>query len=124
MRIDMGQAHSVNQDGSAVPLVDLRQGNPPRYMMRFARRSAPIRLARPFALSCAGDAIAIYPAGGSTGQLLRHLMARENIRRLLIEIDEETRQDFNVTEEKSGQQCGPLLRRCKPLCPFPILQTI
>ena len=51
-----------------------------------------------------GDVIAIYPVGGSTGQLLRRLVDRENIRSIVIEVSEETREDFTVTEERSGQQ--------------------
>ncbi len=51
-----------------------------------------------------GDVVAIYPAGGSTGQLLQRLMDRENVQSLVIQIAEETREDFTVTEERSGQQ--------------------
>ena len=51
-----------------------------------------------------GNAIAIYPAGGSTGHLLRRLVDGENIESVVIEIAEETREDFTVTEERSGQQ--------------------
>jgi 6-phosphofructokinase 2 len=51
-----------------------------------------------------GDVIAIYPAGGSTGQLLRRLVDREKIQSVVVETAEETREDFTVTEERSGQQ--------------------
>ena len=51
-----------------------------------------------------GDVIAIYSVGGSTGQLLHRLVEREKIQSIVIEIAEETREDFTVTEEKSGQQ--------------------
>ena len=51
-----------------------------------------------------GNAIAIYPAGGSTGHLLRRLVDSENINSVVVEIAEETREDFTVTEERSGQQ--------------------
>jgi 6-phosphofructokinase 2 len=51
-----------------------------------------------------GDVRAIYPAGGSTGQLLHRLVEREGVRGLTIEISEETREDFTVLEEASGKQ--------------------
>jgi 6-phosphofructokinase 2 len=56
----------------------------------------------------------IYPAGGSTGQLLRLLVERDNVGSLTIEIAEETRENFTVLEEKSGSQYrfvlpGPML---------------
>ncbi len=50
------------------------------------------------------DVTAIYPAGGSTGQLLRRLVEQENVRSLAIKVAEETREDFTVLEEKSGHQ--------------------
>ena len=40
----------------------------------------------------------------STGHLLRRLVDGENIDSIVIEIPEETREDFTVTEERSGQQ--------------------
>jgi 6-phosphofructokinase 2 len=51
-----------------------------------------------------GEVSAIYPAGGSTGQLLHRLVEREGVRGLTIEISEETREDFTVLEEASGKQ--------------------
>ena len=51
-----------------------------------------------------GQVVAVYPAGGSTGQLLRRLVDRENIDSLVIDVSEETREDFTVTEERSKQQ--------------------
>ena len=62
-----------------------------------------------------GDAVAVYPAGGSTGQLLRRLVDRENIESVVIEIAEETREDFTVTDERSGQQYRFVLPGA-PLC--------
>ena len=51
-----------------------------------------------------GDVAAIYPAGGTSGQLLRALMDREKVRSLAIPAAEETRQDFTVFEEATHQQ--------------------
>lgn len=50
------------------------------------------------------DVAAIYPAGGSMGQLLRQLVDADAIRSLVIQIAEETRESFTVLEETSGQQ--------------------
>lgn len=47
---------------------------------------------------------AIYPAGGSTGELLQRLVEREGVRSVVIAIAEETREDFTVLEQKSGNQ--------------------
>jgi len=50
------------------------------------------------------EVAAIYPAGGSTGQLLRRLVERENVRSMVTEVADETREDFTVLDEKSGSQ--------------------
>ncbi|WP_045836976.1 1-phosphofructokinase family hexose kinase [Hyphomicrobium sp. 99] len=50
------------------------------------------------------DATAIYPMGGSIGQLLRRLIDAEGIRSLTIPIGGETRESFAVVEEVTGQQ--------------------
>jgi 6-phosphofructokinase 2 len=60
------------------------------------------------------DVTAIYPAGGSTGQLLRRLVESENVRSIAIDVAEETREDFTVAEERTRNQFrfvmpGPLL---------------
>jgi 6-phosphofructokinase 2 len=51
-----------------------------------------------------GDVEAIFPAGGFTGQLLRQLVANENISTRAIEVEGETREDFSVTELSTTQQ--------------------
>jgi 6-phosphofructokinase 2 len=51
-----------------------------------------------------GDVRAIYPAGGTAGQLLRHLMDGEGVQSLAIQTSEETREDFTVFEETTKQQ--------------------
>jgi 6-phosphofructokinase 2 len=51
-----------------------------------------------------GDVVAIYPTGGTGGQLLRGLTEREGVRSACIPASEETRQDFTVFEESTGQQ--------------------
>lgn len=51
-----------------------------------------------------GDVEAIFPAGGFTGQLLRQLVANENIPTRAIEVQAETREDFSVTELSTTQQ--------------------
>jgi len=61
-----------------------------------------------------GDVTAIYPAGGTLGQLLRRLVDAEGIPALTPSIAGETREDFTVLEQSSGAQYrfvlpGPLL---------------
>jgi 6-phosphofructokinase 2 len=50
------------------------------------------------------EVAAIYPAGGSTGRLLESLVEREGVRSVAIAIAQETREDFTVMEQKSGNQ--------------------
>ena len=47
---------------------------------------------------------AIFPTGGPTGELLLRLVERENVRNIAIKIAEETREDFTILEERSGNQ--------------------
>jgi 6-phosphofructokinase 2 len=51
-----------------------------------------------------GEVTAVYPRGGLTGQLLDRLVEREHVARMTFEIAEETRQNFAVYDETSGQQ--------------------
>ncbi|MEQ1863951.1 MAG: 1-phosphofructokinase family hexose kinase [Micropepsaceae bacterium] len=51
-----------------------------------------------------GGVAAVYTAGGSMGQLLRQLVEREGIDSRAVQIAEETREDFAVREDASGQQ--------------------
>ncbi|GLI95144.1 1-phosphofructokinase family hexose kinase [Methylocystis echinoides] len=50
------------------------------------------------------DVTAIYPVGGSTGQLLRRLVAEEGVASLAFIGSEETRADFTVSEKETGDQ--------------------
>jgi len=50
------------------------------------------------------DAKAIFPSGGSVGQLLQQLVKEEGIESLSTPIPGETREDFTVTEQASGGQ--------------------
>jgi len=51
-----------------------------------------------------GEVTAVYTAGGATGELLRHLMDREGVRSVAIAVAQNTREDFTVLEQASGQQ--------------------
>jgi 6-phosphofructokinase 2 len=51
-----------------------------------------------------GQVAAIYPAGGSSGDLLRKLLDREGVNSIAIRAQAETREDFTVFEETTGQQ--------------------
>jgi 6-phosphofructokinase 2 len=50
-----------------------------------------------------GDACAIYPVGGATGDLLRKLLDNEGVASRTFAISGETREDFFVTETSTGQ---------------------
>ena len=50
-----------------------------------------------------GDVSAIYPTGGTTGVLLRKLLYREGVPSQTFAIEEETREDFFVSEISTGQ---------------------
>jgi len=61
-----------------------------------------------------GDVTAMFPAGGTLGQLLRRLVDSEGIPALTTAIAGETREDFTVLERPTGAQYrfvlpGPLL---------------
>ncbi len=50
------------------------------------------------------DATAIYPAGGTTGQLLKTLVDREAVHSILIPAQNETREDVTVFDETTHEQ--------------------
>lgn len=50
-----------------------------------------------------GNATALFPVGGLTGDLLRQLLDREGVESLTFPIAGETRQDFFVSEISTGQ---------------------
>lgn len=51
-----------------------------------------------------GDCLALYPAGGTTGQLLRQLLDQEQVRSLCVDIAGETRENFTVSETSGGRE--------------------
>jgi 6-phosphofructokinase 2 len=62
-----------------------------------------------------GNSSALYPAGGTFGQMLQNLLDREGIFHYPIQIEESTRETFMILEESSGRQFrfgmpGPTLR--------------
>src|SRR6516225_7322015 len=82
-----------------------------------------------------GDVSAIYPVGGTTGDLLRRLLDNEGVPSQTFPIAEETREDFFVSEISTGQpfrfilpgprlndgewqQCLTLLSRVEPFPHF------
>ena len=50
------------------------------------------------------DVTAIFPAGGITGELLKQLVDREGIRRRVIDVAGDTREDITIFETKNGNQ--------------------
>lgn len=51
-----------------------------------------------------GDVTAVYPAGGLIGALLQKLTLEEGVQSRAVPIAEETREDFTVVEQVSGQE--------------------
>lgn len=51
-----------------------------------------------------GEALAVFAAGGPSGELLSELLEREGVARLEIPIAEWTRRNLNVREEATGRQ--------------------
>ena len=47
---------------------------------------------------------AVYTTGGTIGRLLRQLVERENIESIEVQVAAETREDFTVHEDASGQE--------------------
>ena len=51
-----------------------------------------------------GDVEAVFPAGGFTGKLLKLLLDEENVPSRIVEAVAETREDFSVSENATGEQ--------------------
>ena len=51
-----------------------------------------------------GDALAIFPAGGSAGELICHLLTAEGVRYLAVPVAGFTRESFNIEDRSSGEQ--------------------
>lgn len=51
-----------------------------------------------------GEATAIYPSGGYTGNFFNDLLAQENIRAIIVEIENSLRENVIVIEESSNNQ--------------------
>jgi 6-phosphofructokinase 2 len=50
------------------------------------------------------EATAVYPVGGFVGQLLKALVDAEGVRSVVVPVQGETREDFTVLEDTTGQQ--------------------
>lgn len=51
-----------------------------------------------------GESLAVYPSGGTTGELLKNLLDDEEIKQKNFSIDGMTRESFTASEENSDQQ--------------------
>ncbi len=51
-----------------------------------------------------GEAIAIFPSGGYTGKFFNHLLQKENIPAVIIETNNETRENIIVFDEAANNQ--------------------
>lgn len=50
------------------------------------------------------EATAVFPSGGYTGKFFNHLLEKEGIPSVVIEAQNETRENFVILEESTGQQ--------------------
>lgn len=51
-----------------------------------------------------GRSIALFPAGGATGEMITTLLERESIETICVRIADPTRENVNVTETSSGRE--------------------
>jgi 6-phosphofructokinase 2 len=51
-----------------------------------------------------GDVTAIYPIGGLVGQLFKQMVDEQGIKSVIVPLRDETREDFTVHDEATGQQ--------------------
>ncbi|GEP51080.1 phosphofructokinase [Flavobacterium noncentrifugens] len=50
------------------------------------------------------DAIAVFPSGGYTGKFFNQLLEKENVPSVIIPSQQETRENFVIRDESTGQQ--------------------
>jgi 6-phosphofructokinase 2 len=81
-----------------VPTHKLRCGTP-----RYDPGGGGINVARA-AHGLGGDALAIFPAGGSAGEMIRHLLREEGVAHEAVAIAGFTRESLAVEERQTGQQ--------------------
>lgn len=51
-----------------------------------------------------GETLAVYAAGGSSGDEIQNLLAREGLRQRPVRVAAPTRESFNIFEDSTGQQ--------------------
>lgn len=51
-----------------------------------------------------GDVIAVFPSGGYTGKYFNHLLEKENVPSIIVETENETRENIIVLDESSNNQ--------------------
>jgi 6-phosphofructokinase 2 len=56
-----------------------------------------------------GDALAVYPAGGATGEMIRGFLEKEGVPQAVVPVASMTRQSLAVVERQSGKQYRFLL---------------
>ena len=86
-----------------VPAEKLRCGEP-----RYDPGGGGINVARAVHM-LGGDAIAVFPVGGLSGEMLCHLLADECVPHAAVAVDGITRESFAVVERQSGKQYRFLL---------------
>ena len=102
--LTMNPALDIATDTEAiVPGHKLRCGEP-----RYDPGGGGINVARAIRL-LGGDAMAVFPVGGLSGEMLCHLVANEGVPHATVAIDGITRESFAVAERQSGKQYRFLL---------------
>jgi len=86
-----------------VPAEKLRCGEP-----RYDPGGGGINVARAVHM-LGGDAMAVFPMGGLSGEMVCHLVANEGVPHAAVAVDGITRESFAVVERQSGKQYRFLL---------------
>jgi 6-phosphofructokinase 2 len=85
---------------SVVPGHKLRCGEP-----RYDRGGGGINVARAI-YRLGGDALAVFPVGGLSGQMLCRLLQEESVTHVPVLITGFTRESLSVVERRSGNHTG------------------
>jgi len=99
LTITMNPAIDMNTRVPQVVPDEKLRPDPPRY----DPGGGGINVARAVGI-LGGRATAFYPAGGSNGDLLQHLLERESVAQIRLPVDGITRMNVHVTEKNSDQQ--------------------
>ena len=97
--LTMNPALDIATSTDVVAPTDKMRCGPPRY----DPGGGGINIARVVRI-LGGDAVAVFPAGGSAGHALHALLDRDGVAHQVVPIRGSTRESFTVDERRSGQQ--------------------